>query len=149
MAMMFFNGPVRAALLGWVVFALTACASGPDTPKPADLGPNAALLGVRLAWTGKVGLVDFPLQAKVVGNTVVVAGSDGGMVSLDARTGAQVWQANAGSPISAGVGSDGRFVAVVNRGNELVVFDAGQSPWRSSENPSSDESHSRQSSGHA
>lgn len=130
MATMFFNGPVRAALLGWVVFALTACASGPDTPKPADLGPNSALLGVRLVWTAKVGLVDFPLQAKVVGNSVVVAGSDGSMISVDARTGAQVWQANAGSPISAGVGSDGRFVAVVNRDNELVVFDAGLNPWR-------------------
>lgn len=130
MAKMFFSGPVRAALLGWVVLAVTACASGPDTAKPADLGPNAALLGVRLAWTGKLGVVDYPLQAKVIGNTVVVAGSDGGMVSLDARTGAQIWQANAGSPISAGVGSDGRFAAVVNRDNELLVFDAGQNHWR-------------------
>ena len=88
------------------------------------------MLGVRLAWSSKVGLVDFPLQAKVVGHAVVVAGSDGGMLSIDTRTGAQLWQANTGSPISAGVGSDGRFVAVVNRDNELMVFDAGLNPWR-------------------
>ncbi len=130
MAPMFFNGRVRAALLGLVVMAVTACATGPEIGKPSDLGPNTALLGVRLAWTGKLGGVDFPLQVKVVGQSIVVAGSDGGVVTLDALTGSQIWQANVGSPISAGVGSDGRFVAVVNRDNELVVFDAGQNPWR-------------------
>lgn len=130
MTKMFFNGHLRAVLLGMVVLAVTACASGPDTAKPADLGPNSALLGVRQVWTAKLGQVDYPLQVKVIGNTVVLASSDGSMVSLDAGTGAQLWQANSGSPISAGVGSDGRFAAVVNRDNELVVFDAGQNPWR-------------------
>lgn len=129
MAKILFTKSVRAALLGLVVLAVSACASGPDTGKPTDLGPNTALLGVRLAWSGKLGLIDFPMQAKVVGNTVVVAGSDGGMVSFDAHTGNRLWQANPGGQISSGVGSDGRFTAVVSRDNELIVVDQGQNPW--------------------
>jgi outer membrane assembly lipoprotein YfgL len=117
-------------LLGLVILSLSACASGPDSTKPVDLGPNPALLGARLAWSGKIGAVDFPLQAKVAGDAVALAGSDGSLLTLNARTGAELWRVNVGAPISAGVGSDGRFAAVVTRDNELVVLDRGQSPWR-------------------
>ena len=50
-----------ACLLGLSVY-LSACASGVDQPKPAELGPNAALIGVRLAWTAKIGAVGFPMD---------------------------------------------------------------------------------------
>lgn len=120
----------RSALTVLVIFALSACASGPDAPKPADLGPNPALLGVRLVWSGKVGSVDFPLQVKVNGSAVALAGADGSVMSWDARTGAEQWRINVGAPISAGVGSDGRFAAVITRTNELVVVDNGLRPWR-------------------
>ena len=43
---------------------------------------------------------------------------------------ASCWRANAGAPLAAGVGSDGRFAAVVTRDNELVVFEAGNELWR-------------------
>ena len=120
----------RATLAGLFILAVSACASGPDAPKPADLGPNPALLGVRLAWSSKLGAVDFPLQAKVTGRSVSVASSDGNLMALDARTGAELWRTHVGAAIAAGVGSDGRFAAVVTRANELVVVDGGQQPWR-------------------
>lgn len=116
---------------GFVVLGLlSACSSGPEKPRPAELAPNAGLLGVHLAWTSKVGVINFPLDVKVSGNTVAVASSDGVVGSFDARTGAELWRTNVGDPIVAGVGSDGRFAAVVTRGNELVVLDAGRETWR-------------------
>ncbi|NDP37783.1 MAG: outer membrane protein assembly factor BamB [Rhodoferax sp.] len=113
-----------------MVGSLIGCSSTPDKPKPAELAPNAGLLGVRLAWTSKVGVVDFPLDVKVDDGAVAVASSDGVVASFDARTGADLWRTNIGSQIAAGVGSDGKFAAVVTRGNELVTLDGGREIWR-------------------
>lgn len=121
---------LRRVLVLALVGALTACASGSDALKPADLAANPALLGVRAAWTGKIAPVDFPLQARVTGQSVALAGNDGAVLSLDARSGAVLWRTQVGAPIAAGVGSDGRFSAVVTRANELVVLEAGQVLWR-------------------
>ena len=121
---------LRRVLAVLLVAALSACASGSDQLKPAELGANPALLGVRTAWTSKIAPVDFPLQAKVMGQTVALAGADGVVLSLDARSGAVLWRTQVGAPIAAGVGSDGRFSAVVTRANELVVLEADQVLWR-------------------
>lgn len=106
------------------------CAGTSEQPKPADLGPNAALLGVRLAWSSKIGEVSFPMDVKVNANTVTVASSDGSVAVLDTRTGGDVWRASVGAPLAAGAGSDGRYVAVVTRGNDLVALEAGREIWR-------------------
>ena len=116
-------------LLGLSVY-LSGCASGVEQPKPAELGPNAALIGVRLAWTAKIGPVSFPMDVKVTGPTITVAGSDGSVAAIDARTGGDLWRAFVGAPVAAGVGSDGRYAAVVTQSNELVVLDAGRELWR-------------------
>jgi outer membrane protein assembly factor BamB len=111
-------------------FLLIGCASGVEPPKPTELAPNAALLGVRQVWQNKIGTVSFPLDVKVVGNTVTLASSDGVVAAIDARTGGDIWRANVGAAISAGVGSDGRYAAVITRNNELVTLDSGREIWR-------------------
>ena len=118
-----FSVGVTAALL------LVGCA-GPEKPKPADLGPNTALIGVSQAWTNTVGAGAFPVEMRVVGQQLVVAGSTGVVATLDANTGVDVWRMQLGTPIAAGVGADGRFVAVVTRENELVVVQSGKEVWR-------------------
>ena len=125
-----FTAATRVAPVLVVLGLLVSCSSGPEKPKPAELAPNAGLLDVRLAWTSKVGAVSFPLDVKVNGNTVAVASSDGVVASFDARTGAELWRTSVGAQIAAGVGSDGRFAAVVTRANDLVVLDAGREIWR-------------------
>lgn len=120
----------RRLALAVAAVALVGCASGPDRPKPAELGPNPALIGVRLAWTAPMGEVRFPLQVPVIGSRVAVADDAGVVRMLDAVSGRILWQANVGEPIAAGVGSDGDAAAVVTRGNTLVSLRDGQVVWR-------------------
>jgi outer membrane assembly lipoprotein YfgL len=108
---------------------LTACA-GSEKVKPIDLGPNVPLIGVRTAWTSNIGTITFPLQIRVVGNLLFVAGTDGNVAAIDARTGGDLWRVALGVKLSAGVGSDGRFSAVVTRENELIALDGGKEVWR-------------------
>ncbi|MDP1968656.1 MAG: PQQ-binding-like beta-propeller repeat protein, partial [Burkholderiaceae bacterium] len=110
--------------------ALAACASGPERPKPAELQPNAALIGVRLAWSVNLGAVAYPLQSGVSEQSVALAAGDGTVLVLNAANGAEVWRGSAGGPLAAGVGFDGRTAAVVTRGNELVTLDSGRVLWR-------------------
>ncbi len=120
---------MRNLLAMALVVLLAACASS-DRPKPAPLDVNVPLLGVRAAWTTSVGPVDFALDVRVVEGRAYLASTSGTVVALDAQTGADLWRVNLDSPLSAGVGSDGRFSAVVTRANELVVLDGAKVSWR-------------------
>ncbi|MEJ7932007.1 outer membrane protein assembly factor BamB [Ramlibacter sp. AN1015] len=103
---------------------------GPERPKPAELAPNPQLLGVRQAWSARVGAVDFPLSVQVNGTRVTVASGDGTVAVFDAQTGQEQWRASVGAALAGGVGSDGRRVAVVTRENELVALADGAVQWR-------------------
>ena len=120
----------RVALVFVVLGVLAACSSGPQKPKPAELAPNPGLLGVRLAWTAKVGAVDFAMDANVSGKTLTVANSEGVLAAFDSATGVEIWRTAAGAPIVAGVGSDGKVTAAVTRANDLLVLDGGRELWR-------------------
>lgn len=120
----------KRVLLASAFLLLSACASGPDRPKPLDLAPNPALLDVRQIWSAQIGNVDFSLQPKVVGNAVTLASSAGQVMALDTRSGARLWSIDVGSTVSAGVGFDGRFAALVTRTNELIVIEDGKVTWR-------------------
>ena len=101
-----------------------------EKPKPAELQPDPRLLGVRQAWSARIGEVAFPLVAAVSGNVVVVAASDGTVAGFDAGTGREQWRGSARAPLAAGVGFDGSTAAVVTRDNELVAFASGREVWR-------------------
>lgn len=110
---------------------LVACgSSGSKKPEPAPLAPVNALLGVRQAWSLSVGASAAPLTPAVLGNQLWVGSTDGSVVALDAAAGRELWRAQAGAPLAAGVGSDGNTVAVVTVANELVAMEAGRVVWR-------------------
>ena len=122
---------VLAAALGGCSMMPSWLAGGADKPKPAELAPNAALINVRQAWTARIGQVALPLSPAVNGAGVTLASSDGTVTQLDAASGRVLWQANAGGPLSAGVGSDGKLVSVITQANEIVTFGGGSTPlWR-------------------
>lgn len=101
-----------------------------DKPKPAELQPNPALLAIRPAWTAKIGEVGFPLSVNTSAGAVAVASGDGTVAVLDPASGRDVWRSSVGGPIAAGVGSDGKLLAVITRSNELVALSAGREAWR-------------------
>lgn len=121
----------RCARLGGLV-ALTCilAACGTDRPKPTELGANPATIGVRSAWNARIGDVKFALGVRVVGNNIYVAGTEGTVAAIDARTGGDVWRTNLKTTLTAGVGSDGRYASVMNSDNELITLDAGKVIWR-------------------
>jgi outer membrane protein assembly factor BamB len=119
-----------ASLAACSHMSLPSWLGGVEKPKPAELTANPATLGVRQAWTARIGAVNFPLTINVQGTTVTVASSDGTVAALDAASGREIWRANAGAPIAAGVGSDGNVAAVVTRTNDLVAFASGKELWR-------------------
>jgi outer membrane assembly lipoprotein YfgL len=122
-----------AALLG-VTLLLGGCSifGSSDAPKPAALETLSAGSGpaLRQAWNVRIDGVQFPMSVALAGDSFVVAGNDGVVQSLSAANGAVQWRGEAGAKLQAGVGSDGRFAAVVTRNNELVVLDAGKPAWR-------------------
>jgi outer membrane assembly lipoprotein YfgL len=128
---------LRLVSLAVAAAALAGCSLLParlggtvEKPKPAALQPNPNLLGVRQAWTTKIGAVDFPLVVSVSGNVAALAASDGTVVGVNAATGREEWRGNAGARLAAGVGFDGSTAAVVTRNNELVAFVGGKEVWR-------------------
>jgi outer membrane assembly lipoprotein YfgL len=118
----------RLALFGVVASALAGCAA--DKPKPAVLEPVTAKIAGRLVWQAKLDGIGFPLAAAARAGQFIVAGNDGSVLALEAASGKEVWRAATGSRLSAGVGSDGRFAAVVSADNELIVVESGRVLWR-------------------
>lgn len=113
---------------------LSACSlwkGGGERPKPADLGTNIPVLDVRQTWTGKIGpTAGLALQMHPQGGAVTLASTDGTVASINAKTGNDIWRIKLKDGIAAGVGSDGRWTAVVSRENDLTVLEAGQVVWR-------------------
>lgn len=122
----------RSALMmgALALSVLVGCAG--DKPKPTPLLEISPKIAGRQVWSAKVDGVNFPLGVSVRAGRAHVAGNDGTVLALDAQTGALVWRGNAGGRLSAGVGSDGRFAAVVTRDNEVVVMEGGNVLWRAS-----------------
>ncbi|MEO5698800.1 MAG: PQQ-binding-like beta-propeller repeat protein, partial [Burkholderiaceae bacterium] len=119
----------RAALVLAAASLVFGCASTQkQTPKPLE--PLTPTISDGLAWSARVEGVSFPLAVAVTPGGFTVAGDDGTVMAIDAESGREVWRASAGAKLSAGVGSDGRFAAVVTRDGELVVFERGEVKWR-------------------
>jgi outer membrane assembly lipoprotein YfgL len=123
----------RRAFAGWgalllALAVLAGCAA--DKPKPKALEAVTPKIAGRQVWAAKVDGVRFPLSVVSRDGNFVVASSGGTLLGLEAETGRQLWTANAGSTLSAGVGSDGRFHAVVTTDNKLVTFEGSKELWR-------------------
>ncbi len=121
--------PVAVSLLVALALLLAACAS--DRPEPKPLEEFEAKIAGRQVWLDQLGPLRFPHVPAARDGMFFLAASDGSVRAVVAETGREVWNADAGGEIAAGVGSDGRFTSVVTRTNEVVAFDGkGAELWR-------------------
>ncbi|WKB53680.1 outer membrane protein assembly factor BamB [Eleftheria terrae] len=125
-------GALRRLSAAWLLAALAACSSGPDKPKPTPLeSPAPSAVRVQSLWSQRIGgLQQLPLRPVVNGDQLVLASGDGKVLALQTDSGKELWRAEVGAELSAGVGTDGRHTAVVTRANELVVLRNGEVAWR-------------------
>lgn len=127
--------PASARALGVLGAVLAAAAllagcSSTKKPDPSPLVAYTPAIAGSLVWQNKLDGVGFPLQVAARPDAFVVAGNDGTVIALEPGNGRELWRAQAGATLSAGVGYDGRFASVVTRDNELVVFEGGVERWR-------------------
>lgn len=121
---------VRTRLALVLLAAVLAACSGAPKPKPTPLETLKPEIAGRQVWTQRIGDVDFPLGIATGAGAFVVAGGDGSVAAFTADGGRELWRGDAGGRLAAGVGSDGRYAAVVTRDSQLVVLDAGKPLWR-------------------
>jgi outer membrane protein assembly factor BamB len=112
------------------VLAIVAGCAGYKRPTPQPLEPLTPTLTATVAWNQRIENIQFPLAVATPAGRFVVAGGDGTVLALDADSGREIWRGSAGGKLSAGVGSDGRYAAVVTITGDLVVFDQGVVKWR-------------------
>lgn len=117
-----------ATALAVAAALLSAC--GSTKPKPAPLESFTPSQGITTVWSKRLGSVDGPTSLAVTKDAVTWAASDGQILSADVKTGQERWRAQANAKLSASVGSDGRYAAVVTTDNELITFDQGKVLWR-------------------
>ena len=112
-----------------------------DTAKPTPLEPLVPKIAGHQVW--KLSLASFSTLSALAGNAgfgpqgIAVSGKDfviaalnGAIVSVDGDTGKENWRADAGARLSTGIGTDGRYSAVVTRDGDLITLESGKILWR-------------------
>ncbi len=128
------NEAKRRGLLGasgfGLVSGLSACGIfGSSKAKLADL-PNLPSNRLGVAWKTSVAGAGFGFQPSYAADSIWLAGKDGGLSRLEARSGKPQWSTKTNAPLIAGVGADGDIVVVASRDGRLLAFDAqGKSKW--------------------
>ncbi len=107
---------------------LAACAA--DRPDPTPLETYEPKIAGSQVWQLQMSGFNFPMLPAVRDGVFFVADNSGDVVAVQAEDGVVRWRAELREPLSAGVGSDGRYASVVTRGNEVVVLDNGRELWR-------------------
>lgn len=113
--------------------SLNPFASKPSTRnQPTPLVDFKQTLNARTIWSASVGKAGkYVFSPALVGNDLFTAAADGTINRLDAATGQSIWKINAGTPLTAGVASDGDTVVVAGEKGVVLAFDGkGKLRWK-------------------
>jgi outer membrane protein assembly factor BamB len=130
------------ALFAAAGLVLGGCATVSDTldsinpfasagPKMAPLPPLTSAFEVGMQWSASIGKSgDYTFTPAVVDKKVFVAGQNGMISRIE--DGKVIWKIDAGQPLSAGVGANGRLVVVGTAKGEVLAFSAedGKALWK-------------------
>lgn len=129
----------RLRRASWVLAAalsltLSGCSlfSGKSKHEPTPLQPFTASMNSVVGWRVNLGgQADVGFAPAVAGRAAYAASSSGSVVKIDLDTGTSIWQQSVARTLSAGVGTDGRTIAVAtDRGEVIALDDNGQVKWR-------------------
>lgn len=121
---------IRPPIAIITIALLAGCFGGVKKPQPTELQPVTPLVSARQSWNSRIGPVNFSLDVSTSGQSAAIASDDGTVALLDTQTGRDIWRVALKAPISAGVGSDGKVLAVVTKANEVVALQNGRELWR-------------------
>lgn len=108
--------------------ALVGCSS--TSHEPAELEDINQLVDSDSVWSQSVGSSVTGLVTPFLIQSGLYAAGGNTLYKLDPKTGEEEWAVETDAEISAGVGSDGEFVAVGTVKGEVEVFDAtGKKLW--------------------
>ena len=108
--------------------ALVGCSS--TSHEPAELEDINQLVDSDSVWSQSVGSSVTGLVTPFLTQSGLDAAGGNTLYKLDPKTGEEEWAVETDAEISAGVGSDGEFVAVGTVKGEVEVFDAtGKKLW--------------------
>ena len=122
------------------VLLISGCSSfsNPFASKPDPRTVPAQLVTIdkpgvmpRLQWQQNVGNAGaYAFTPALIEDSVYAAGTDGNVARFD--QGRQVWRVQVGQPLSGGVGSDGKVVAVGTAKGEVIALNAdnGKPLWK-------------------
>lgn len=129
--MKLFNSRHLAAAGAFLAVLLVSGCASKEQVEPAPLRAYKQQFAGRQVWHVRLDdSVSFPARVAVQDGKLFAADDDGNIVALDANDGRVLWRARTKDDLSAGVGTDGRWVAVVTKDNQLVVFEEGIERWR-------------------
>ncbi len=108
--------------------ALVGCSS--TSHEPAELESINELVSSDRVWSQSVGSSVTGLLTPFLTQSGLYTAGGNTLYKLDPKTGEEEWAVETDAEISAGVGSDGEFVAVGTVKGEVEVFDAtGKKLW--------------------
>jgi len=126
---------VCATFLSLGLAALAGCSmfsSKNPRYEPAPLTEYPAGVSANIAWNVSLGSgsgIGFAPQ--LVGDSVYAATPSGAVAKVSLDSGAVQWRAQAGTDLSAGVGSDGQITAVAAPDGTVIAFDdQGKEKWK-------------------
>ena len=108
---------------------ISGCSSM-NSHEPAELNDIRELVDADEVWSENLGQTEGSLITPVVTPTGIYSAGGNELYRIDPKTGDVVWSREADAEISAGVGSDGHYIAVGTVKGEVEVYDSeGERLW--------------------